>query len=93
MYYTHDAFRALPFSQHIMVVWEEGRDIATRYEEENAVCLYRMQGKFFVELFVERYYDQYANEIVKRTSTFADDEVDRLTDYSHYIRLDDPRIP
>ena len=83
------SFDALPFEQQIVLVWDEGHFIARRYEEEDVFGLYRMAAGFFVEL----YYDQYANEIVKSTSTFANDDTERLSDYSHYIRLDNLRIP
>ena len=45
---SHYAFRALPFKEQVVLVWNEGRYLATRYEEEGTVALYYMQGKFFV---------------------------------------------
>ena len=46
-----DSFRDLPFEEQVMWVWNEGSYVATRYEEEDTVGLYHMQGVFFVELY------------------------------------------
>jgi len=80
---SHYAFRALPFEQQVVLVWNEGRYLATRYEEEDTVGLYWMQGCFFVEL----YYDNLENKMVERTRTFT--SVECLEEFKCYIKLDD----
>lgn len=77
---THYSFRALPFADQLTAIWEYGRFLARRYEEEDAVNLYHFEAGFFVEL----YYDQLANELV-RIRTFTSSEC--LLDYTAYIDL------
>ncbi|TGD80751.1 hypothetical protein [Hymenobacter wooponensis] len=69
-----------PFSKQVILIWEEGTYLATRYEEEDTVGLYHMDS-FFVEL----YYDHVSNRIVERTRTFT--SLAFLEDYTPYIQL------
>jgi hypothetical protein len=78
---SHYAFRALPFEDQLVVVYEEGRWLARRYEEEDWINLYHL-GSFFVEV----YYAPEANH-VHRTRTFTSRE--SLMDYAVYVKLDD----
>ena len=80
---SHYAFRALPFLEQIQIVWDEGQHLATRYEEENTVGLYHMEGGFFVELF----YDHVANVLHQQLRTFISTAC--LESYAAYIKLDD----
>ena len=64
------------------LVWQEGTFLATRWEAEDAVNLYHMEGGFFAEVF----YDQHQDVLV-RTRTFTSRKC--LEDYTPYIRLDD----
>ncbi|AII50378.1 hypothetical protein [Hymenobacter sp. APR13] len=83
MPYSLQTFQSIPFEQQVTVVWNEGKYIATRYEEEDTVGLYHMDGGFFVEL----YYDSYQNKMVERTNSFSDPE--GLEDYTPYVKLND----
>jgi hypothetical protein len=76
---SHYAFRALPFEDQLVAVYEEGRWLARRYEEEDWINLYHL-GSFFVEV----YYDPEANR-VHRTRTFTSREC--LLDYAAYVSL------
>ena len=76
-------FTALPFQDQVVLVWDYGSYIATRYEEEDTVGLYHMNTGFFVEL----YYDNEVNELCERLTTFAGDGTDRLEDYACYVSL------
>jgi hypothetical protein len=78
---SHYQFRALPFEQQCVEIYADGQFIANRFEEEDAVNLYWMGG-FFVEL----YYDQHQNRVV-RTRTFTSNAC--LDDYACYVKLDD----
>ncbi|WP_133272477.1 hypothetical protein [Hymenobacter radiodurans] len=80
MKYTHYSFRALPFADQLSAIWQEGVFLACRYEEEDAINLYHFSGGFFVEL----YYDQFANTLV-RTRTFT--SINCLEDYAVSINL------
>ncbi|SET99327.1 hypothetical protein [Hymenobacter actinosclerus] len=80
-----DQFNTLDFEAQIVAVWDQGRFIATRYEEEDTVGLYYMRGGFFVELF----YNSDANHIVDRTRPFLSHDRDSLEDYAVYVNLDD----
>ena len=82
---TLAAFLSLAFEDQVTAVWEHGRYIATRFEEEDTVGLYLMADGFFVELF----YDEVANHMVERTRPFRADDHDSLEDYAAYVRLDD----
>jgi hypothetical protein len=47
---SYNAFNTLAFQEQIVIVWEQGRYLSTRYEEEDTIGLYYMSGNFFVEL-------------------------------------------
>ncbi|SET97667.1 hypothetical protein [Hymenobacter actinosclerus] len=79
---SYCAFRALSFEQQLPILYAEGEFVANRYEEEDAVNLYRLPGGFFVELF----YDQHENQVV-RLRTFTSSQ--QLEDYTPYIDLSD----
>ncbi|SMC00641.1 hypothetical protein SAMN00120144_4083 [Hymenobacter roseosalivarius DSM 11622] len=86
MQYTHYSFRALPFADQLSAIWQEGTFLARRYEEEDAVNLYYFPNGFFVEL----YYDQLANALV-RTRTFT--SYSSLLDYAPGIELSTLGLP
>ena len=73
-------FNALPHERQLVAVLNAGRYLARRYEEEDAVNLYHLFGRFFVEV----YYDTQANEIT-RLRSFSSQEP--LEDYAAYITL------
>ena len=54
-------FNALPYERQIVLVFDQARFLATRWEEEDAVKLYLLPGGPFVEIF----YDTYVNEITR----------------------------
>ncbi|MCA8830505.1 hypothetical protein [Hymenobacter pini] len=80
---SHSLFDALPFEQQLALVWEEGRFLARRWEEEDGVSLYLMDGGFFCEVYLEL--EHYT---VLRLESFADSS-ERLQDYAAYVRLGD----
>lgn len=80
---SHYAFRALPFDQQARLVWDEGRHLATRYEEVDTVALYHMEGGFFVELF----YNPIDNVLQERLITFVSTAL--LEPYASVVNLDD----
>ena len=82
-------FQNLAFEDQVTAVWEHGKYIATRFEEEDIVGLYLMADGFFVELF----YDEVANHMVERTRPFPTDDHGSLEDYAAYVRLDDLTRP
>ena len=75
-------FSALSFQDQVVAVWEYGTYIATRYEEEDTVGLYHMNG-FFVEL----YYDNHVNKLCEHLTIFTAADTDRLEDYACYVSL------
>lgn len=75
-------FNALPYDRQLVAVFDCGKFLARRYEEEDAVNLYHLFDSFFVEL----YYDTHANELV-RLQAFTDTSL--LEDYSVCVRLPD----
>jgi hypothetical protein len=79
---SHYAFRLLTLPEQLAIVWQEGSFLVTRWEEENAVNLYHMEGGFFAEV----YYDQH-QDVLLRTRTFTSRNC--LEDYTPYIRLED----
>jgi len=79
---SHYAFRLLALPEQLTIVWQESTFLATRWEEEDAVNLYYMEGGFFAEVF----YDQH-QEVPVRTRTFTSRKC--LEDYTPYIRLED----
>jgi hypothetical protein len=78
----HYTFRLLALSEQLAIVWQEGTFLATRWEEEDAVNLYYMEGGFFAEVFCDQH-----QEVLLRTRTFTSRKC--LEDYMPYIRLDD----
>ena len=40
----HYAFRLLALPEQLTAVWQEGTFLATRWEEEDAINLYHMEG-------------------------------------------------
>ncbi|MBO0358615.1 hypothetical protein J0X19_11720 [Hymenobacter sp. BT186] len=75
-----DNFNASRLEFQYAAVWAEGDYLARRYEEEDAVNLYRMPGGYFVEVF----YDQMENAL---SGVRAFTDKDRLEDYACYIKL------
>lgn len=82
---SHYTFRALPLEQQLPLVWVEGSFIAKRWEEEEAVGLYHMEGGFFCEV----YYDGESNMLL-RVRTFTSTAC--LEEYACYVRLDDLKL-
>ena len=75
-------FNALLYDRQLAAVFDTGRFLATRWEEEDAVNLYHLPGGVFVEVF----YDTLANAIVRvRSFTSAAP----LEDYTPGIVLPD----
>ena len=83
---SHYAFRALPFLEQLPLVWVEGTFIARRWEEEDGVSLYHMDGGFFCEVYL----NSESLEIL-RVRTFTSSGP--LEDYACYVRLDDLNEP
>jgi hypothetical protein len=79
---SYEAFRLLPIEQQLPLVWVEGTFLAKRWEEEDAVGLYHMEGGFFAEV----YYDSEDNSILN-VQCFINSAC--LEDYSHGISLKD----
>lgn len=79
---THATFRLLSFEQQLPLVWVEGTFVARRWEEEDAVALYHMDGSFFCEVFLEQ--DHYS---VVRVESFTGAE--GLEPYTLYIDVDE----
>ncbi|GGF23397.1 hypothetical protein [Hymenobacter cavernae] len=80
---SHYTFRTLSFQEQVVLVWDGGIYLATRYEEEDTVGLYHMSGGYFVELF----YDHLENKMQEYTRTLTSTEC--LEDYACYIKLTD----
>jgi len=78
----HYPFRLLALPEQLAAVWQEGTFLATRWEEENAINLYHMEGKFFTEV----HYDQ-RQDVIVRTCAFT--SLNCLEEYMPYIWLDD----
>jgi hypothetical protein len=81
----HYAFRAYSFEQQLPLVWCEGTFLARRWEEEDAVALYHLEGGFFCEVYLAQ--EHYT---VLRLRTFT--SLEYLEDYTAYIRLDDLKV-
>ena len=56
---TQYEFNALPDERQVVLVFDQARFLATRWEEEDAVNRYVLPGGPFVEIF----YDTHANKI------------------------------
>ena len=54
-------FNALSYERQLVLVFDQARFLATRWEEEDAVNLYVLPRGPFVEIF----YDTHANEITR----------------------------
>jgi hypothetical protein len=81
---TFDQFKALPYGEQLAAVYEAGQYLATRWQEVNeAVLLYQLPGRFFVELT----YDTDTNEAQYLFAFTAGSEDDRLEDYAMFVRL------
>ena len=78
-------FNALPFQEQTVAVWKHGTFVATRYKEEDTIALYHMNTGFFVEL----YYNNGVNKLCEHLTTFTGADIDRLEDYTCYVRFDD----
>jgi hypothetical protein len=81
---SYPAFLTLPFEQQLPLVWSEGRFLAQRSEEEDAVALYLLDGGFFCEVYLEQEHYQ-----VLEVVPFVMTDSERLEHYACYIRLDD----
>jgi hypothetical protein len=73
-------FNALPYEQQLVVVFDTGCSLMTRWEEEFAFKLYELPGRFFVE--VE--FDTASNNIVRLRSFTSSN---RLEHYEACIQL------
>lgn len=79
-------FNALPDEQQLALVYAEGAYLATRWQEVyEAVLLYQMPSRFFVELT----YDTETNEVQYLFAFEAGGEDDRLPDYAMFVKLPD----
>ena len=81
---SYYAFLTLPFEQQLPLVWSEGSFLARRWEEEDAVALYLMDGGFFCEVYLEQ--EEYS---VLEVLAFATTDTERLEPYTYYIQLND----
>ena len=50
---SHHTFRALPPLQQLAVAWREGRYLAHRWVDTDSVSLYRMEGNFYCEVYLD----------------------------------------
>ena len=74
---TLDQFNTLPYEQQLALVYADGGYVATRWQEVyEAVLLYQLPGRFFVELT----YDTETNEVQYLFAFEAGGEQDRLPD-------------
>jgi hypothetical protein len=79
---SYSTFCALPQLHQVPVVWVEGTFIARRWEEEDGVSLYHMDGDFFCEVYLNP-----ASLDILEVRPFTDSE--RLQDYACYVSLND----
>ncbi|WP_201980425.1 hypothetical protein [Hymenobacter rubidus] len=84
---SYSTFCALPHIQQVPLVWAEGTFIARRWEEEDGVSLYHMDGGFFCEVYL----NPDSLEILQVQAFTTDSE--RLEDYACYVTLDDLADP
>ena len=83
---TLNQFNALPEDQQLAAVYATGTYVARRWQEvHEAVLLYDMPGRFFVELT----YDTDTNEVQYLFPSEAGSEDNRLTDYALFVQLPD----
>lgn len=73
-------FCALPQLQQVPLVWDEGTYLARRWEEEDGVSLYHMDGNFFCEVYL----NPDSLEILE-VRAFTDSE--RLQEYAYHIQI------
>jgi len=76
-------FSLLPYERQLVLLFDEATFLARRWEEEDGVNLYHVEGSaggFFVEI----YYDTHANEIA-RLRSFRSSVL--LEDYAVSVRL------
>lgn len=78
----YHAFCVLPFKEQLPLVWMEGSLLAQRWEEQDTMGLYHMDGGFFCELT----YNQELNA-VSEIYPFLD--TDWLEHYTCSIDLND----
>jgi hypothetical protein len=77
-----EAFCALPHIEQVPLVWIEGTFIARRWEEEDGVSLYHMEGHFFCEVYLEP-----DTLVVHRVEVFTGGPA--LENYAYFVSLDD----
>lgn len=76
-------FNQLPYNAQLAAALNEGTFLATRWQAENeAVNLYELPGRFFVEVT----YDTAANELLDLRSFRHPSQ---LEDYAVYVQLPD----
>lgn len=81
---TLDQFNALPEESQLTAVYATGTYVARRWQEVyEAVLLYHMPGRFFVELT----YHVDTNEVQYLFPFAAGSEDDRLADYAMFVQL------
>ena len=75
-------FNTLPYDRQLVAVFDTGTFLVMRWEEEDAVNLYHLDGGVFVEL----HYDTHRNEI---TNLRAFTSAAQLEDYTPFVVLPD----
>ena len=75
-------FNALPYERQLVAVFDTGRSLMTRWEEEFAFKLYELPGRFFVEIE----FDTASSNIVGLRSFTS---LKPLEDYEVTIKLPD----
>lgn len=81
---TLDQFNALPEDRQLASVYAAGTHVARRWQEvHEAVLLYEMSGRFFVELT----YHVDVNEVQYLFPFAAGNGDDRLEDYAMFVQL------
>jgi hypothetical protein len=83
---TLDQFNALPEDRQLAAVYANGTDVARRWQEvHEAVLLYELPGRFFVELT----YHVDTNEVQYLFPFAAGSADNRLADYAMFVQLPD----
>ena len=83
---TLNRFNALPEDRQLAAVYVTGTYVARRWQQVyEAVLLYQMPGRFFVELT----YHVDTNEVQYLFPFEAGSEENRLTDYALFVQLPD----
>jgi hypothetical protein len=83
---SYHVFRLLPFEEQVPLVWTEGTFLARRWEEEDGMGLYHMEGGFFCEVTFEL--ENYTILELKAFTSTA-----WLEHYTCYINLNDLTNP